>query len=174
MGITMEQFRVMQARVEQNRQPAAATPAAPPTPVLQSVLSIDPSQYECYEFVYKGMPVGKPRMTQRDRWKKRPIVLRYYAFKDLFVAAAGPVPPDPDIVIAVARVPMPKSWSMKKKRIYAGQPCRAKPDWDNLGKACCDALFAEDSPIWAGLVVKYWCHAGQESIQVKLYYAKRA
>ena len=26
--------------------------------------------------------MGKPRMTQRDKWKKRPCVLRYHAFRD--------------------------------------------------------------------------------------------
>ena len=32
--------------------------------------------------VYPITPVPKPRMTRRDRWAKRPCVLRYWAFKD--------------------------------------------------------------------------------------------
>ena len=31
---------------------------------------------------YPIIPLGKPRMTQRDKWAKRPAVLRYRAFKD--------------------------------------------------------------------------------------------
>lgn len=27
-------------------------------------------------------PIGKPRMAQRDKWKQRPAVVAYYAFKD--------------------------------------------------------------------------------------------
>ena len=27
-------------------------------------------------------PVAKPRMTRSDRWKKRPVVLKYWQFKD--------------------------------------------------------------------------------------------
>lgn len=27
-------------------------------------------------------PVAAPRMTQRDRWKKRPVVMRYWAWRD--------------------------------------------------------------------------------------------
>jgi len=27
-------------------------------------------------------PIGKPRMTQSDRWKKRDCVVRYFNFKD--------------------------------------------------------------------------------------------
>ena len=32
--------------------------------------------------VFEIKPLGKPRMTQRDRWAKRPCVNRYYAYKD--------------------------------------------------------------------------------------------
>jgi len=32
--------------------------------------------------IYNINPVPKPRMTQSDKWKKRPPVLRYFAFKD--------------------------------------------------------------------------------------------
>ena len=34
-------------------------------------------------FIFKINPIGKPRMTQRDKWKHRPIVDQYFAFKDL-------------------------------------------------------------------------------------------
>ena len=32
--------------------------------------------------IYYINPVSKPRMTQRDVWKKRPVVVKYHAFCD--------------------------------------------------------------------------------------------
>ncbi len=41
-------------------------------------------------------PMGAPRMTQRDRWAKRPCVLRYHAFKDVLRASAAGFIPNVD------------------------------------------------------------------------------
>lgn len=32
--------------------------------------------------IYDITPIGKPRMTRADKWKKRPAVMRYRAFCD--------------------------------------------------------------------------------------------
>ena len=42
--------------------------------------------------IFRVTPIGKPRMTQRDRWKKRPPVVRYHAFKDQLRACLVPLP----------------------------------------------------------------------------------
>ena len=39
--------------------------------------------------VVRGEPIGKPRMTKRDKWKQRECVLRYRAWADAARAAAG-------------------------------------------------------------------------------------
>lgn len=111
-------------------------------------------------------------MTQRDKFIKRPNVQRYWAFKDALRAAAGTLPLNPDMVIVTAWVPVPPSWPKKKREAKVGQPCREKPDWDNIGKAVCDALFDEDACIWVGVTIKYWCLEGQERLNVKVLYAK--
>ena len=102
------------------------------------------------------VPVPKPRMTQRDSWKKRPIVLRYYAFKDEVNLQKG----DFEFPEYGAEVwfflPMPKSWSEKKKQEFNNQPHQQKPDIDNLGKALFDALLEEDCRIWSCKYVKIW------------------
>jgi len=36
-----------------------------------------------------GNPVGKPRMTRKDKWAQRPCVLRYREWADRARAAAG-------------------------------------------------------------------------------------
>ena len=67
--------------------------------------------------VYKGEFSGKPRMTRADTWKQRPCVLRYWEFKDRINKQAeeqnfilG------DSVKIMAYIPMPKSWSKKRKQ----------------------------------------------------------
>lgn len=164
MGITPEQFRQMQERVQKQRQPLP--PAAPAVPVSPQ------GEFVTREFTYQGAPIGKPRMTRRDKWQQRPCVMRYRAFADGLRAAAGTLPEPADAVIVTAHVAMPASWSLKKKAAMAGKPCRQKPDWDNIGKAVCDALFDEDACIWFGVTMKYWCVAGEEKLKVKVLYAK--
>lgn len=129
-------------------------------------------KYLTHEFVFQGKPIGKPRMTQRDKFVKRPATEQYWRFKDALRISAGQLPSYPDMVIVTAWVPMPPSWSLKKQAEYVGQPCRQKPDWDNIGKAVCDALFDEDACIWVGVLIKYWCSPGQERLNIKVLYAK--
>jgi len=43
---------------------------------------------ESYRFEVEGVPVPKPRMTQRDKWAQRPQVVRYRTFENAVLAAA--------------------------------------------------------------------------------------
>lgn len=112
-------------------------------------------------FRVDGKPPGKPRMTQRDRWAKRPCVLRYWEWKDkvnyAFQQAGGL--PDEAIITSVnwaAHYEMPKSWSREKRLRKFGTKHDSKPDRDNVDKALLDALFKEDSGIGSGLIYKLW------------------
>jgi len=108
-------------------------------------------------------PVGKPRQTQSDRWKQRPAVMRYRAFADeLRLKYREELPCS---VRLVFYLPMPKSWSKKKREAMVGQPHQQKPDFDNLAKSVCDALLVEDSVIWKCLVEKYWSDRGGIDIE---------
>lgn len=117
-------------------------------------------------FVVPGDPMGKPRMTQRDRWNQRPVVLRYRAYCDLIRACAGAVPADPFYLVVYAHVAMPGSWSRKKKEALRGRFCRQRPDYDNIAKAVGDALFREDSVLGGGQCLKFWCAEGQQRTEV--------
>lgn len=109
-------------------------------------------------------PVGKPRMTRRDKWAQRECVLQYRDFCDAVRAAAGPYElPDSDILI-VFHISMPMSWSTKKKISFAGTPHRAKPDLDNCLKALLDAMRDDDSTIWHLSAVKRWSFEGSIEI----------
>ncbi|WP_079964570.1 RusA family crossover junction endodeoxyribonuclease [Salmonella enterica] len=104
-------------------------------------------------------PMGKPRMTRADKWKTRPAVMRYRAFCDE-VRLNKIVMPEAGSHITFI-LPMPKSWSQKKRTIMKGQAHQQKPDADNMIKALMDALFADDAHIWDFRVTKVWGETGQ-------------
>lgn len=107
---------------------------------------------------YNIVPVAKPRMTQSDKWKKRPAVMRYRHFCDL-VRVSGVLLPNGSSVIF--ELPMPKSWSKKKRLEMNGKPHQQKPDLDNLLKALADAVHEEDCTIWHyGELIKVWAEEG--------------
>lgn len=118
-------------------------------------------------FVIHGKPVGKPRMTQSDRWKKRPAVLRYREFCDRARAAAGEVPARPMGIHVATYVGMPASWSKRKRAEMDGKPHRQKPDGDNLLKSVCDALLDDDSCLYLMTVRKFWCPSGFDRVCVE-------
>ncbi|MGQ1888278.1 RusA family crossover junction endodeoxyribonuclease [Serratia marcescens] len=95
---------------------------------------------------YPITPIPKPRMTQKDRWAKRPPVLRYRAFCD---------------EVKLNRISLPDSWSKKKRAEMAGKPHQQKPDADNLLKALMDAIYSEDCAVWDVRVTKRWGNAGE-------------
>lgn len=111
--------------------------------------------------IYPIAPNTKPRMTQRDKWKKRPCVLQYHAFKDEVRLRKVKVPERHHVIFVV---PMPGSWSKKKKAEMDGKPHQKRPDADNFWKALLDAVFEEDSHIWDARVTKVWGYEGQIKI----------
>jgi len=118
-------------------------------------------------------PCPKPRQTRSDKWKKRPAVLRYRAFRDK-VKALGVKLPQPCTVIFW--LPMPKSWPASKRTRMQGQPHQVKPDLDNLIKALWDAITRRDERLWCVHAEKRWgAHPGIEvSMGEADYQAQRA
>lgn len=114
--------------------------------------------------LYPVVPVPKPRMTQRDKWQKRPAVMRYRAFCDEVRALGCDVPESGSHVIF--HMPMPKSWSKKKRIEMLGQPHQQKPDIDNLEKALLDAVLKDDSGVWDIRTTKYWSENGSITIKI--------
>ena len=111
--------------------------------------------------IYDIEPCAKPRMTKRDKWAKRPCVMKYRAFKDecnlkgLMIENMNTV---------VFRIAMPKTWSKKKKIEMNETPHQQKPDIDNLLKAVMDAVLDDDSHISSISVYKIWAHQGSIEI----------
>jgi Holliday junction resolvase RusA-like endonuclease len=107
-------------------------------------------------------PLGKPRMTQRDKWMKRPPVVRYHLFCQHLGYLANEHNYQVEERLSLTFVlPMPKSWSKKKQSAMLGQPHQTKPDLDNLIKAFKDALCSDDSFVHTyEKVTKVWGEQG--------------
>ena len=105
-------------------------------------------------------PIAKPRMTRRDRWAKRPIVQKYWEYKDTLLLLSGEWLPPKSHYWLVFYLPMPKSWTKKRKSGLAGRPHRQTPDKDNLEKGFLD-VFGEDKEVWSGGVTKLWATQGR-------------
>ena len=101
--------------------------------------------------------VPKPRMTRADTWKKRPCVLNYWAYKDELNEKIKDIDIElKDELFIEFYMPMPKSWSKKKKEEHYLKPHQQKPDIDNLLKGVMDALFKEDSHVHTVYGKKTW------------------
>ena len=115
-------------------------------------------------------PIGKPRMTRRDHWMKRPCVVAYWKYKLLLQGAfAGQDLSNVHTVSWTAYFSMPESWSKKKKDAMRGTSHYSKPDRDNVDKGILDALFENDSGIAHGEMHKYWDdgHGARLEIETK-------
>ena len=103
-------------------------------------------------------PCPKPRMTKADRWRKRPSVLKFFEFRD----AVRKWEEDMNEILEMEsfeisfHVPMPKSWSKKKKADMDKRPHQQRPDLDNYLKAWKDSVYKEDAIVWRVKASKLW------------------
>jgi len=107
-------------------------------------------------------PVTAPRQSQRSRWKPTLHELKYRAYRDelklKFRAAQFQLA---DQVEMIFYLPMPKSWSKRRKKELDNKPARTSPkDTDNLAKAVLDAIFKDDRHVWRLVATKYWSYDG--------------
>jgi Holliday junction resolvase RusA-like endonuclease len=118
--------------------------------------------------IYNIVPIAKPRMTRRDKWLKppRPVVQEYWDFCDK--CGREKIRLDPSGCRVTFFLPMPKSWSEKKRRAYRGMPHMATPDLDNLLKGLFDALYEKDSIIWDIAASKLWEEEGKIIIEKEI------
>tara|TARA_Y100001951_G_C11184171_1_gene207678 strand:+ start:247 stop:630 length:384 start_codon:yes stop_codon:yes gene_type:complete len=109
-------------------------------------------------------PCAKPRMTQRDKWAKRQVVTDYFAFRDsvrqqikeLLALQNNDEEKSWEELDIGFFIPMPKSWSKKKKLLMAGTPHKQRPDLDNYIKGLLDAILEEDCIVWRVSARKLW------------------
>lgn len=83
--------------------------------------------------------------------------MRYRAFADECRAKGVSVVNGATVIFYL---PMPKSWSKKKKESMIGKGHQQKPDVDNLLKAVMDAVLKEDCRIYDIHSKKFWAEKG--------------
>jgi Holliday junction resolvase RusA-like endonuclease len=122
------------------------------------------------KFTIPGKPIGKPRMTRRDKWAQRSAVVKYREWCDRTREIVGPVPPANQTasVSWVAYFEPPKSWSKRKREDAIGELHRSRPDRDNIDKALLDCLWKEDSGIARGTIEKRWGREPRLEITIEL------
>ena len=123
-------------------------------------------------YLFDVIPVGAVRMTRSDKWKTNPnhsdpmkrqrkAVKMYFDFKNILTLQANLMKFTlGEYLDAVYFMPMPDSWSEKKKQRMNGFPCKVKPDTDNITKAIKDALKKNDSDVWWEKAEKRWAYRG--------------
>lgn len=99
-------------------------------------------------------PTPAPRQVRSDAWNPSKSVQRYRAFRDEVRAREVWAPEPGDLLVFL--MPMPRSWSRRKRDEHDGMPHLPKPDADNLAKALLDACYGNDSHIWIFTPVKLW------------------
>lgn len=113
-------------------------------------------------------PVSKPRMTQSDKWRKRPVTDRYWEFKNELLRlceSQGLVDLPKHIKKLRFVIAMPDSWSWRKKNNMCGMDHEAKPDLDNLLKSLQDCLCKSDQHICKiSELSKIWGYVGSIEI----------
>lgn len=113
-------------------------------------------------YIFNVTPVAKPRMTQSDRWKERRVVSKYRSYCDeLNLKARIQKFHLSNELEILFYLPMPKSWSRKKREEKNGFPHDEKPDIDNLIKGFIDAFKEEDKTIYSVRAIKYWGEEGR-------------
>lgn len=123
-------------------------------------------------FLFDVVPMGAVRMSQSDRWKtnpdhhnilqrQRPEVTRYFRFKRTIKEQSAKMGYTQENTLEIVfLVPMPASWSKKKKERENKMPVKTKPDIDNYVKAFLDALLVEDGHIWKIIAEKRYAYKG--------------
>lgn len=123
-------------------------------------------------YLFSVAPMGAVRMTYSDKWKTNPnhsnpkyrqrkAVTDYFHFKNEMAWQAKQMKYEmKNYLDALYCVPMPNSWTKKKKEQMNGLPCLSKPDLDNITKAVKDSLKKDDSDVWFEKAEKRWSYFG--------------
>ena len=127
----------------------------PITPVAQPRQRISTIGGQARSYLPKKHPVNNYKLVLQQAAKEAGIVV-----------AGGPL-----TVGLVFYLPMPASWSKKKRGAMLHSPHCQKPDLDNLAKAVLDGLqpvIGDDCRVWQfGVLRKLWAEHGGIGITIE-------
>lgn len=107
----------------------------------------------------KLRPEGLKRLKRLEKYNDYKVSLLAEAKRNRFVL------PEQGAVV-VFFIPVPKSWSNKKKKSMHMQLHSGKPDLDNILKGFFDGLFTEDHHIGSISVTKLWVNDTKGRIEI--------
>lgn len=132
-------------------QPEGRRRPKKPTPQL----TVTKAPRGAREFTIPTAPVPKPRQTRRDRYDPSVRVQRYRAWADIARQAAPVDIGDKEAIAggivlgATFYLPIPESWTPKRREQVKGKRYLGQPDIGNLMKSLEDALWPDDdSMVW--------------------------
>lgn len=155
--------------LRENAVECCSAPIPKPKRALEAVLAQEMPTQKSIRFTIPLAMMGKPRMTHRDKWKKRPCVVRYRDWMDAarpFIPAN--LPTSPSGLSWTAYFPFPKSYSKKKRAELSGKPHQEKPDRDNCDKGLLDFLFTQDKSVAFGTIRKLWDDGSGARIEIEV------
>lgn len=104
-------------------------------------------------------PQPAPRLVSSDKWKKRPVAIRYFQYKKEIQKLLTKLPCETELFLLFL-MPIPKSWSIEKRKVMLYKKHQNRPDTDNMIKALKDALLSEDAHIYLECNAKIWANQG--------------
>ena len=123
----------------------------------------------------------KPEAKQRPRFgslgkvynpqRKESMKFKWDAATQMRIQSPERPLESPVCVNMTFHMPMPKSWSQKRKEEQFGKPMTSKPDVDNLMKWILDVLngiaYQDDRYVTSGCFQKIWGYQGKVEVSVK-------
>lgn len=164
MGLVWDEVTNTYRKKSHNKTLKVSLPVTYSSPVPDLTKPAQRTQELIVKFTVN--PMGKPRMTQRDKFFKREVTDRYWELKrQLKLQAEGFkfLMPSSHIHV-IFYLPMPDGWHKQRKIDSDGKPHQSRPDADNLIKALQDSLCSEDSYIWDVRITKRWAYSGSIEI----------
>lgn len=113
--------------------------------------------------IYNIEPMGAVRLSRQDKFAPSKRANKYFRYGADIRALGVTMPEVPRLVFTL---PMPPSWSKKKKDLMRGKPHLSKPDCDNLLKGLQDSIYykRDDAHVWCGWMEKRWGDEGSIEI----------
>lgn len=146
------------SHAEENMRPSASEIEAVRSPVIPKGLFAQVAdstslQGETLSRRIAITAMGKPRMTQSDKWKKRPVVERYWDYCDRIREAFGVT--RYNLFKSAKELYLAVYFSTYDKALW-GTHHDATPDIDNQIKSVLDALIKEDKYVARIVAEKFW------------------
>lgn len=128
-----------------------------------------------FTFNYKPEAKQRPRFGAKGKvynpQRKKALEYKWDAAKQMRSQALERPLEAPVCVNMVFHMPMPKSWSQKRREEQLGKPMTSKPDVDNLMKWILDVLngiaYHDDRYVTSGYFEKKWGYEGKVQISIQ-------